>query len=181
MICGIDEAGRGALAGELVIAACVLGAEISGLNDSKKLTPKKRENLFSEICKNSNYLIIYFNAKLIDSLGLSECLRKALLVFKNRFKDYEIIFDGNLNYGVNIKTLIKADAKIKAVSAASILAKVSRDRQMVLFDQIYPHYGFKKHKGYGTKEHLSALAKFGDCEITRKSFKVKTLQKNLFD
>lgn len=180
MICGIDEAGRGALAGELVVAACALKAEISGLNDSKKLTPKKREILFGEICKNSEFLIVYFNAKIVDLLGLSACLAKALVVFKERFKNYEIIFDGNLDYGVGIQTLIKADAKIPAVSAASILAKVSRDRQMILMDKIYPNYGFKKHKGYGTKEHLRAISKFGDCEITRKSFKVKKLQKTLF-
>lgn len=174
MICGIDEAGRGALAGELAIAACVLKENISGLTDSKKLTPKKREELFDEITKKSDYLVIYFSSKFIDELGLSECLRRALKVFRDKFNKYEIIYDGNLNYGISdIKTMIKADLKVKEVSAASILAKVSRDKQMILFDQIYPNYGYKKHKGYGTKAHLEAIAKFGDCEISRKTFKVK--------
>lgn len=174
MICGIDEAGRGALAGELVVCACVLYENISNLTDSKKLTPKKREKLFEKITKKSDYLLVYFSAKFIDKFGLSECLRKALKVFRDKFKDYEIIYDGNLNYGVDgIKTIIKADLKIKEVSAASILAKVSRDRQMMLFDKIYPNYGYKKHKGYGTKAHLEAIYKYGECEISRKTFKIK--------
>lgn len=174
MICGIDEAGRGALAGELVIAACVLHSDIQGLTDSKKLTSKKREKLFEQIIKNSKYLIVYFNSKIVDELGLSECLRRALMVFVDNFKDYEIIYDGNLDYGVsNITTMIKADLKVKEVSAASILAKVSRDKQMILFDNLYPNYGYKSHKGYGTKSHLEAIAKFGYCEISRKTFKIK--------
>lgn len=182
MICGIDEAGRGALAGELVIAACVLKADIAGLSDSKKLTPKKREELFKKIIKNSEYLIVYFSAKFIDDLGLSECLKKALIVFRDKFKDCDIIYDGNLNYGISgIKTMIKADLKIKEVSAASILAKVSRDRQMILFDKIYPNYGYKKHKGYGTNSHLQAISKYGECEISRKTFKIKKfIQPTLF-
>ena len=111
-ICGIDEAGRGALAGPLSVAACVLNSEISGLNDSKKLTAKRREELFKEITKSSNFLIAYFSNVQIDELGLSECLRRALKLFKAHFESFEIIYDGNLDYGVGITTMIKADSKV---------------------------------------------------------------------
>ncbi|WP_103589167.1 ribonuclease HII [Campylobacter concisus] len=180
-ICGIDEAGRGALAGPLSVAACVLNKEISGLNDSKKLTAKKREELFKEIIKSSNFLIIYFSNTQIDELGLSECLRRALKIFKAHFEGFEIIYDGNLDYGVGITTIIKADSKVAGVSAASILAKVSRDSLMKDWDKIYSKYGFARHKGYGTKAHLDAIAKFGYSSLHRKSFIVKSFEKSLFD
>ena len=172
-ICGIDEAGRGALAGPLSVAACVLNSEISGLNDSKKLTAKRREELFKEITKSSNFLIAYFSNSQIDELGLSECLRRALKLFKAHFESFEIIYDGNLDYGVGITTMIKADGKVAVVSAASILAKVSRDRLMSGWDKFYPAYGFARHKGYGTKSHLDAIAKFGYSDLHRKSFVIK--------
>ena len=165
-ICGIDEAGRGALAGPLSVAACVLNSEISGLNDSKKLTAKRREELFKEIAKSSNFLIAYFSNAQIDELGLSECLRRALKLFKAHFEGFEIIYDG-------ITTMIKADSKVAGVSAASILAKVSRDRLMSGWDKFYPAYGFAGHKGYGTKSHLDAIAKFGYSDFHRKSFVIK--------
>ncbi|WP_418225743.1 ribonuclease HII [Campylobacter pinnipediorum] len=180
-ICGIDEAGRGALAGDLVIAGCVLLKDIKGLNDSKKLSPKKREELFDKIIKNSKYLIIYFSNSQIDELGLSKCLKSALTCFKRYFKDYELIFDGNTDYKTSIKTIIKADSVIKEVSAASILAKVSRDKSMDLLDNVYPNYGYKKHKGYGTKAHLEAIQKYGPTPLLRKSFKIKREEKSLFD
>ena len=180
-ICGIDEAGRGALAGPLSVAACVLNKEISGLNDSKKLTAKKREELFKEIIKSSNFLIIYFSNAQIDELGLSECLRRALKIFKAHFEGFEIIYDGNLDYGVGITTMIKADSKVAVVSAASILAKVSRDSLMKGWDKIYSKYGFAGHKGYGTKAHLDAIAKFGYSSLHRKSFVVKSFEKSLFN
>ena len=172
-ICGIDEAGRGALAGPLSVAACMLNSEISGLNDSKKLTAKRREELFKEITKSSNFLIAYFSNSQIDELGLSECLRRALKLFKAHFESFEIIYDGNLDYGVGITTMIKADGKVAVVSAASILAKVSRDRLMSGWDKFYPAYGFAGHKGYGTKSHLDAIAKFGYSDLHRKSFVIK--------
>ena len=180
-ICGIDEAGRGALAGPLSVAACVPNKEISGLNDSKKLTAKKREQLFKEIIKSSNFLIIYFSNTQIDELGLSECLRRALKLFKAHFEGFEIIYDGNLDYGVGITTMIKADGKVAGVSAASILAKVSRDSLMKGWDTIYSKYGFAGHKGYGTKAHLDAIAKFGYSSLHRKSFVVKSFEKSLID
>lgn len=176
-ICGIDEAGRGALAGELVVAGCVLKDDCLdlGLMDSKKLSEAKREKIFDKLVQRCEYLVVYFRNTIIDEIGLSECLKRALIVIKSHFKDYDFIYDGNCNYGVSeINTLIKADAKIPQVSAASIIAKVSRDRQMRHFDAFYPDFGYAKHKGYGTKDHLFALEKFGPNALTRKSFKIKS-------
>lgn len=172
--CGIDEAGRGPLAGALVMAAVVLKRDIDGLKDSKKLTAKKREKLFDIIKNNSNWYIYEANAQKIDELGLSKVIKEGLELIKNYFTDVEFIFDGNSSFGVRgIDTLIKADDKIESVKAASILAKVYRDNQMVEYAKIYPEYGFDKHKGYGTKAHLEAIAKYGYCDIHRKSFKIK--------
>ena len=180
-ICGIDEAGRGALAGCLAVAACVLKREISGLDDSKKLTSKRRAELFKKIEANSDYLIVYFSNSQIDELGLSECLRRALKLFQRHFIGCELLYDGNLDYGTGVRTMIKADGKVAEVSAASIIAKVSRDQIMAAWDKIYPDYGYARHKGYGTKSHLEAIAKFKECELTRKSFKIKNFEPSLFD
>ena len=180
-ICGIDEAGRGALAGPLAVAACVLKREIAGLNDSKKLTAKRRDELFKEIIKNSEFLIVYFSNEQIDQLGLSECLRRALRLFKAHFAGCELLYDGNANYGTGVKTMIGADGKVAQVSAASILAKVSRDALMNAWNGVYEGYGFAAHKGYVTKAHLSAIATRGYCDIHRKSFAIKARQNSLFD
>ena len=180
-ICGIDEAGRGALAGPMVVAACVLKREIAGLNDSKKLTAKWREELFKEIIKNSEFLIVYFSNKEIDELGLSECLRRALRLFKLHFADCELLYDGNANYGTGVKTMVGADVKVAQVSAASILAKVSRDALMTAWDGVYTGYGYAAHKGYGTKAHLDAIASLGDSPLQRRSFHVKSFERGLFD
>ena len=180
-LCGIDEAGRGALAGPMAVAACVLKREIAGLNDSKKLTAKRREELFKEIAGSSEFLIAYFSNEQIDQLGLSECLRRALRLFKAHFADCELLYDGNANYGTGVKTMIGADGKVAQVSAASILAKVSRDALMRAWDGVYEGYGFAAHKGYGTKAHLSAIATRGYCDIHRKSFAIKARQNSLFD
>ena len=175
MLCGIDEAGRGAMAGELVVAGCAFKrgfkSELSALvADSKSLSEKKREQIFELIAPKCHYLTVYFRNTLIDTYGLSACLKRALIVL-------EALFDGNCNYAQSsIKTMIKADAKVPEVSAASIIAKVSRDRQMRAFAPLYPHFGYDKHKGYGTKAHMNALAKYGANELTRLSFK-----RNLFD
>jgi len=174
-ICGIDEAGRGPIAGSLVMAGVILNEKIEGLNDSKKLSEKKRESLY-EIIKNSSKWFIYeVKASKIDNAGLSKAIKESLLAIKNYFdEDIDFLFDGNSSFGVSdISTLVKADTKVSAVSAASILAKVYRDRQMKEFAKIYPDYGFEKHKGYGTKAHLEAIAKYGYCKIHRKSFKIK--------
>ena len=181
MIAGVDEAGRGALAGPLAVAACVLKREIAGLNDSKKLTAKRREKLFKEIIKNSEFLITYFSNEQIDRLGLSECLKRALRLFKAHFADFELLYDGNANYGTGVKTMIGADGKVAQVSAASILAKVSRDALMTAWGGVHTGYGYAAHKGYGTKAHLSAIAARGYCDIHRKSFAIKARQDSLFD
>lgn len=180
-LCGIDEAGRGPLAGPLVMAGVVLHKPILGLNDSKKLSEKKREALFDLIIENSHHKIVRFSAEEIDMHGLSACLRKGLEVILVSLDADDFLFDGNSKFGVNgLRTLIKADTLIPEVSAASILAKVTRDREMMAIDSLYPEYGFAGHKGYGTAAHIGAIDKYGLCEIHRKSFKLKALQPSLF-
>ena len=178
--CGIDEAGRGPIAGPLVIAGVILYSKIDGLRDSKKLTQKKREELYEIIRDNSNYYIYKIDAKKIDKVGLSRSIKEGLEAIKKHFLDCKFIFDGNSSFGVdNIETLIKADNKIECVKAASILAKVYRDNLMIEYSKEYINYGFEKHKGYGTKFHLEAIDKYGYCEIHRKSFKIKKLASNI--
>ncbi|MBZ7938941.1 ribonuclease HII [Campylobacter sp. W0014] len=171
---GIDEAGRGALAGPMMMAACKLNKKIDGLCDSKKLSEKKREELYEIIIQNSNYLILAFSSEQIDTLGLSTCLKTGLMLIKRHFKIYShFLYDGNTNFGISgIKTLVKADAKILQVSAASILAKVSKDRVMNFLAKEFPYYEFEKNKAYGTKTHRELIAKFGTCKLHRKSFKL---------
>ena len=180
-LCGIDEAGRGPLAGPLVMAGVILHNPIPGLNDSKKLSEKKRELFFDLIIENSNYKIVRFSAKEIDTHGLSACLKKGLEDILNSLDADDFLFDGNSKFGViGLRTLVKADALIPEVSAASILAKVTRDREMIEIDSLYPNYGFAAHKGYGTAVHVLAIEKYGLCEIHRKTFKLKALQATLF-
>lgn len=180
-LCGIDEAGRGPLAGPLVMAGVILHKPILGLNDSKKLSEKKREALFNLIIDNSSHKIVRFTAADIDQYGLSACLKQGLETILDSLDADDFLFDGNSKFGVSgLRTLIKADALIPEVSAASILAKVTRDREMVAIDALYPNYGFAGHKGYGTSAHVQAIVKYGLCEIHRKSFKLKALQGTLF-
>ncbi|EAI3979239.1 ribonuclease HII [Campylobacter jejuni] len=171
---GIDEAGRGALAGPMMMAACKLNKKLDGLCDSKKLSEKKREELYEIIIKNSNYLILAFSSEQIDTLGLSTCLKTGLKLIKKHFKtENNFLYDGNTNLGINgIKTQIKADTSILQVSAASILAKVSKDRVMNFLAKDFPCYEFEKNKAYGTKAHKELIAKFGICKLHRKSFKL---------
>lgn len=180
-LCGIDEAGRGPLAGPLVMAGVILNTPIEGLNDSKKLSEKKREALFTNILQNSAHKIVRFSAQHIDNVGLSACLKAGLKEIMDFLDADDYLFDGNSKFGVSgLRTLIKADALIPEVSAASILAKVTRDREMVDLDPLYPLYGFALHKGYGTAAHVQAIREHGHCEIHRKSFKLKALQGTLF-
>lgn len=179
-ICGIDEAGRGALAGPMSVCACVLKKDIVGLNDSKKLTPLKRKLLANKIELCSNYLIIFFSNTKIDKYGISRCMQLSLECFKSYFSGYELIFDGKTNYKSGVKTIIKADNKIASVAAASILAKVKRDELMCAYDKIYPQYGYAKHKGYGSRSHILAILKFGFSPISRYSFHIKELENSLF-
>jgi len=189
-ICGIDEAGRGPIAGPLVFAGCILSKKCKVKNeewfkiltDSKKLSAKKREELFEIIKKNSIYHIVFKSNKEIDEKGLSKCIKESLIEIKTTLKAQKYLFDGNSNFGVDgIETIIKGDEKIKEISAASILAKVSRDRFMIKISKKYPKYNFDKHKGYITKEHKILIDKYGFCEIHRRSYKLKPSTPSLFE
>ncbi len=181
ILCGIDEAGRGPLAGPLCFVGCILHADIKELNDSKKLTEAKREALFDEVIQNSTYHIVWHSAKEIDELGISACIRRSLLEIKAKISADRYLFDGNSRFGVDgLETMVKADAQIPTVMAASIIAKVSRDRLMIELDGKYPEYGFATHKGYGTAAHIEAIKTYGLSEIHRESFKPKVLQASLF-
>ncbi len=178
MLCGIDEAGRGSIAGDLVVAACILNTEVQGLNDSKKLSEKRRELLYEEIILKSSYHVVKFSAKEIDSKGISKCLASALRQIMQKLKCDNYLFDGNTTFGVEgLKTMVKADGKIAQVSAASILAKVTHDRDILKEAKRYPQYQFEKHKGYGTRLHIEMIKKYDYCDIHRRSFKVKSLRK----
>ena len=175
-LCGIDEAGRGPLAGSLVIAGVVLKNPIEGLMDSKKLTEERREVLYPLVIANSEYHIVSFSAQEVDKMGISQCLQAGLQSIQKHLPEVEYLFDGNSSFGVkNINTMIKADTKVAEVSAASILAKVTHDREMIRMAEKFPEYGFEKHKGYGTKAHIEALLKYDRCEVHRKTFRVKGL------
>ena len=176
-LCGIDEAGRGPFAGPMTVAGVVLKNEIKELDDSKKLSEKKREKLFDIIKENSIYHIVFTSAKEIDELGLSLCLKNSIKEIMQNIEAQQYLMDGNTSFGIeNLDFLIKADASIQEVSAASILAKVSRDRYMCEIAKEYPQYSFEKHKGYGTAVHTDAIIKYGYCDIHRRTFKIKKLE-----
>ena len=189
-LCGIVEAGSGSLAGPMVVAGVILEKDILGLNDSKVLSEKKREKLFDEIKEKSKYHIVFKSAKEIDDFGISFCLKSSILEIMEQLQEFSnnFLMDGNTNFGIqNLQKEIKADAKYAQVSAASILAKVSRDRFMDEISPLYANYNFHKHKGYGTKAHIEAIREFGRSDIHRFSFKLKALgetesllQKTLF-
>jgi len=176
-ICGIDEAGRGPIAGPLVIAGCVLFEDIKGIKDSKKITPKKREELYEKIINNSIYHIEIIYPEVIDKKGLSYSIKYGLKKVIENIRAKRYLFDGNANFGIKkIESIVKGDTKIKEISAASILAKVRRDSFMINIDVAYPH-NFKKHKGYPTKEHIEEIKKYGLSYMHRKSYKLKALNK----
>jgi len=173
-LCGIDEAGRGPLAGPLVVAGVILEKRINGLGDSKVLTEEKREKLFPKILERSRHHLVVIDADRIDGWGISRCMRMALEEIVERLggDGIRFLFDGNSAFGVpGIATLVKADGKVPQVGAASILAKVTRDRIMIGYDGRWPEYGFGRHKGYGTAEHLEAIQRYGLCPIHRRSFR----------
>jgi len=183
MLCGIDEAGRGPIAGDLVVAGCIFytDTKIDGLNDSKKISEKRRYELFEEIFPNSINHIVIISPQEIDEYGISKCMTKALQEIKLMLNADTYLFDGNTTFGVeNLETMVKADGKVAEVSAASILAKVTHDRNIIRDAQIYPDYSFEKHKGYGTKLHVEMIKKYGYCPIHRRTFKLKALQGTLF-
>jgi len=147
--------------------------------DSKKLSEKKREALYPKIVATSHYHIVVFTHIQIDKKGISECLHDGLEQIMASLPDSNYLFDGNSTFGVEgIETMVKADAKVSEVSAASILAKVTRDRVMKDYAMDYPEYGFEKHKGYGTPAHVEAMRKYGRCAIHRQSFRVKALDES---
>lgn len=198
IILGMDEVGRGCLAGPLVVGCVVLNGDtfIDGLNDSKKLTKKKRETILKSIKREAKDCSLYYiSAKKIDEFGISKSLELAYslaLSEINVIPDF-ILIDGNINFlknvinkdvrkisldldvkrfeNVPIITIIKGDGKISAISAASILAKQSRDHYMELVSDIYPEYGFSDHVGYGTKKHSDAIKEKGILDIHRRSFR----------
>lgn len=178
-IVGLDEAGRGPLAGPLFAAAVIFPSDYQNeaINDSKKLLPQKREALFEEIKAHAlGYAIVSASVEEIDSLNILEAdkmiMEKALVQLRGQY-DFIITDDVPLRHvDKPLVSMIKADAQCLNVAAASILAKVSRDRYMDELDKRYPQYGFAHHKGYGTKEHLLALEKYGPIEgVHRKTFR----------
>lgn len=185
-IVGVDEAGRGPLAGNVVAAVAKLkkyDERLEKINDSKKLSEKKREELF-EVIKECFYVEIgEATVEEIDELNILNAtflaMRRALEKLEKVVKFEKVLVDGNhkiRGYKREQEAVIKGDAKSLAIAAASIVAKVTRDRELVRADSKYTCYNFKKHKGYGTKEHREAILKYGPCEIHRKSFLKKILK-----
>lgn len=184
VLCGVDEAGRGPLAGPVFAAAVILpfGIVIPGLNDSKKLTEKKRDALFDIICEKAvSYGIASASEQEIDEINI---LNASMLAMRRAVEKLRVLpdlalIDGNRapELFCPARTIVKGDAKSASIAAASILAKVSRDRVMLQMAETYPEYEFAKHKGYPTKLHYEKLAQFGACPIHRKTFLRKFYEK----
>jgi len=180
-IAGIDEAGRGPLAGPVVAAACILdsGVQILGLDDSKKLSAKKRDVLFDEIKEKALcYEICAEDAQTIDEINILEATKKAMRrcvkgLEEKGYKPDVLLIDAVKLEGTDVPVIvpiIKGDANSNSIAAASILAKVTRDRMMIEYDEQYPGYGFAGHKGYGTAAHYKGIRELGMCPIHRRSF-----------
>lgn len=177
LVCGVDEAGRGPLAGPVCAAAVILTPElvIPGLNDSKKLTDKKRRELCSVITAEAvSYGIAFASEQEIDEINI---LQATFLAMERAMAQLApppelALIDGNRSkdFGLPVRTIVKGDSLSASIAAASILAKVTRDRLMEQYDEQYPQYGFAVHKGYGTKRHYEALREFGPSPIHRKTF-----------
>lgn len=176
-IAGVDEAGRGPLAGDVFAAAVILpdGLMIEGLNDSKKLSEKKREVLFDTITENA--LSWAVGRATVEEIDKHNILNATYLAMNRAIESLKIspcyvLVDGNSIKGLDIphKCIVKGDMKSMSIAAASIIAKVSRDRYIKQLSDIYPLYNFAKHKGYGTKEHIAAILEYGPCPIHRKTF-----------
>jgi len=184
-ILGIDEVGRGSLAGPLVVGAVVLNDYIPGLKDSKQLTRKQRTELTSEILNSADYAGLgWVDNNEIDTIGLTKALilaaSRAIEKLDTQQLD-QIIIDGSINFlpDLEVYTLVKADELIPAVSAASIIAKVARDDYMIKLDSSFPEYDFKNNVGYGTKKHVLAINSIGPCKYHRLSFQpMKSLRAN---
>ena len=177
LICGVDEAGRGPLAGPVCAAAVILpvGIEIPGLNDSKKLTDKKRRELFPIICEKAvAYGIAFADHTEIDEINILQATYLAMERAINGLSvkpDFALI-DGNRakDFGIPLETVVGGDGRSASIAAASVLAKVTRDDYMLKLAEEYPYYGFDIHKGYGTKAHYAALTEHGPCPIHRMTF-----------
>lgn len=177
LIAGIDEAGRGPLAGPVVVACVIMPQDdiVEGVNDSKKLSPKKRDFLYNQIINKAfSYSVSIISEKTIDEinilnatkLGMEKCVKNLSIT-----PDIVLIDAVNkLNLDVEYKSIIKGDQLSYSIACASIIAKVTRDNLMLELDKKYPEYNFSGHKGYGTAKHIELLKKFGPCEIHRKSF-----------
>lgn len=178
LIAGVDEAGRGPLAGPVCTAAVIMPLEenklIPEINDSKKLIEKKREALYDKIISTAlAYKIVLIDEKTIDQVNILNATKQGMkeAILGLNIKPELVLLDAvTLDLDLESESIIKGDAKSYNIAAASILAKVTRDRLMLELDKIYPEYNFKKHKGYGTKEHIENLKKYGKCAIHRDSF-----------
>ena len=175
LVIGVDEAGRGPLVGSVVAAAVAFPPDfrIDGLTDSKKLSEKKREALYNQITRECYWSFAQSNSNEIDQINILEAtmlaMKKAveqlMLLLEDNSQTISVLVDGDRCPDIeNCRAIIKGDLTQPVISAASIIAKVTRDRQMIALDQEYPEYGFSRHKGYGTKEHLEALANFGPIQ-----------------
>lgn len=187
-ICGIDEAGRGPFAGPVVVASVIMPEDsmIEGVNDSKKVSEKKRELLYERITEEAvAYGVGIIDQTEIDKVNILNATKEGLLLsikeleldLKNKNRGFEkpdiILVDAltKINTdGINYESIIKGDAKSYSIAAASIIAKVTRDRIMRQWDEVYPEYGFAKHKGYGTAAHIQAIKEYGMCPLHRRSF-----------
>lgn len=185
-VCGVDEAGRGPLAGPVCAAAVILpeNCVIEGLNDSKKLSAVKREKLYDEVKEKAiSWSVAFASVEEIEEVNILNATYLAMnraIEGLNIPADYALI-DGNRvpkDIKVKCETVVKGDALSYSIAAASIIAKVTRDRLMNEYDEKYPQYGFAKHAGYGTKAHTDAILKYGMCEIHRPSFLTKLYEKN---
>ncbi len=180
LVCGVDEAGRGPLCGPVVAAAVILkpGDKIEGVNDSKKLSEKKREKLYQDIMDNA--LAVGVGMSDVDVIEKVNILNATKIAMKQAIDNLGIVpeyvlIDGNQMIDINIEgeTVVSGDAKSESIAAASIIAKVTRDRMLIEWDKDYPEYGFAKHKGYGTKAHIEAIGKYGLTPLHRPSFCTK--------
>lgn len=177
-ICGIDEAGRGPLAGPVVVASVIMPEDsmIEGVNDSKKISEKKRELLYDKILEEAiSYGVGIIGHDEIDDLNILNATKKGLTMsLKELTVRPDLIVVDALEHidtmGIPYESIIKGDAKCYSIAAASIIAKVTRDRIMREWDKVYPEYGFEQHKGYGTAKHIAAIREYGLCPIHRKSF-----------
>ena len=177
-VCGIDEAGRGPLAGPVVVASVIMpkNSMIEGVNDSKKVSEKKREKIYEQIIEEAiSYGVGIIDQEEIDEINILQATKKGLTqsLISMKIKPNVILVDaltGIDTLGIPYKSIIKGDAKSYSIACASIIAKVTRDRIMREWDKVYPEYGFEGHKGYGTAKHIAAIKEYGLCPLHRKTF-----------